>query len=108
MGLNGADGVTGRKAWGPEKSLESWILKIPTWGKRRQGHFEMSCKIGNGMVLASEMFVSLESASMSEGAWHLFSLLSFLPKSQVWGVELCTGLGRCHGTASYSRFFKTF
>lgn len=39
----------------------------------------MSCKIGNGMVLANEMFVSLESASMGEGAWHLFSLLSFLP-----------------------------
>lgn len=35
--------------------------------------FEMSCTIGNGMVLVSEMVVLLESASMGEGAWLLGS-----------------------------------
>lgn len=97
-----------QKGLGPREKPGELDSENTYMGKRRQGRFEMSCKIGNGMVLASEMFVSLESASMGEGAWHLFSLLNFLPKSQVWGVELCTGLGRCHGTASYSRFFKTF
>lgn len=30
-----------------------------------------------------------------------FRVLGFLPKSQVWEVELCTGLGRCQGPATY-------
>lgn len=44
--------------------LENALSRV--W--RRQVHFEMSCTIGNGMVLVSEMLVLLESASMGEGA----------------------------------------
>lgn len=111
------DGVMGRKeGWAPGKVWE-WdtVLKIPLLGLPRTCVlYEISFKLGGTECFwqakcQAEFYQNLQV--MGEGAWLLGpSVFGLMKKSQS---GLGSGIvqrpsGRCHSTASYSWFFKTY